>query len=218
MIRFCKSMWGISSVMVLLLLLGWNQALAEPQPPLEKHGERLEIITMWKMMETLNLDRQTAEKILELRRSINAEKKSIERELEADFDALRKELAKAAGSNDQELNRIIQAIRTKHKQWKDLKDKQYNELTKILTVRQQAQLFVFLKDFAKELREMLRPPGRPPGLGPRMGEGPPRPHNLPGEVPPPGPPGRLAAHPGHPPGPPAAPGGGSDLDDPLGLW
>jgi Spy/CpxP family protein refolding chaperone len=222
---------AIIAAMFLAMLVA--PALAQPPPDAspEKREERVEVLTMWKMMEALDLDRQTAATIIEIRRKFRDQKKTIEKELEADFGTLRTRLSLSTGkADDPELARLVQGIRDKRRKLQELYDNQYTEVSKILTVRQQAQLVLFLKDFGAELRSMLRPPGGgEPRFGPGMGRrgfghpgqqgfgGPPGSHGRPGQGGQPGPPG-----PGGPPGPPGvggppgSPGGSYDPDDPSG--
>ena len=44
-----------------------------------KFEERLELLTMWKMMEALNLDKPTAEKIMEIRHKFVGQRKALQR-------------------------------------------------------------------------------------------------------------------------------------------
>ncbi len=124
-----------------------------------KFEERLEILTMWKMMEALNLDKPTAEKIMEIRRKFVGQRKALEREIAEDFRTLRKLLREEPSKAvDDELEKTLGGIREKRLKMKGLFDDQYNEVSKILSVRQRAELVVFLKEFHKEIRSILRPP------------------------------------------------------------
>ena len=124
-----------------------------------KFEERLEILTMWKMMEALNLDKPTAEKIMEIRRKFVGQRKALEREIAEDFRTLRQLLRDDAGkASDDELAKVLASIRDNRLRTKGLFDEQYNEVSKVLSVRQRAELVLFLKDFHKEIRSILRPP------------------------------------------------------------
>ncbi|AFM24325.1 hypothetical protein [Desulfomonile tiedjei] len=153
----------------------------------EKIQERLEFLTMWKMMEALDLDKQTADKIMEIRKKFLSNRKEIQQSLANDFQTLRDILKSPRGQEDpNKLSPIIADVREKRKKLEALQDELYNEVSSLLTVRQQAELILFLKDFQKELRQMIRPrpgPGAPtpPRMGPPQGD---RSRRLP-----PGPPG-----------------------------
>jgi Spy/CpxP family protein refolding chaperone len=117
---------------------------------------------MWKMMEALNLDKPTAEKIMEIRHKFVDQRKALQREIGDDFRTLRQLLRDTAGTtSDDELTKVLTRIHDKRLRIKGLFDEQYNEVSKVLTVRQRAELVLFLKDFHKEIRSILRPSGFP---------------------------------------------------------
>lgn len=200
---------------VLILIGGLQIVHSEQARGKDKQWERLEIVTMWKMIDALNLDNATADKIMEIRHKFLAQRREIKKALDVDIQKLRQDL-KSPSADDAELSRLIQSVRQKRKELTNLHNEQYDEVSKILPVRKQAELILFLKDFQKELRKVLRqqlaphdmeqtglprppngpPPGpRPPGLGKGGG----RPAG-----PPPGATGR--------PGPHVGPGAGADED------
>jgi Spy/CpxP family protein refolding chaperone len=181
-------------------------AAASPAPPDEpdrsKAGERVEILRMWKMMEALDLDKATADKIFEIRRKFVAEKKRLEQDVAEDFRRMRQLLREAPDKTDErELERLLKSIGEKRKKIEALWNQQYDDVSKVLSIRQQAELMLFLKDFNRQLRSLMQPPGthghgQPPHMGKgRRGMGPPMP-------------------PGGPPGPPP-PGRPDESDDPV---
>jgi len=209
-----------------VLLVGATSLFAtdpEHKPDRDKVQDRIETLTMWKLIEALDLDQPTADKLLEIRHKFLAQRKSLQKGLSQDFQALRKQLSDSSKPADEkELGRLLEDVREKRKELQGLREQQYEDVSKVLTVRQRAQLVLFFKDFRQELRSLLRPPqalggvpekgmGPPPGgLGsPYKGMGLPsgaagpgekasRPHRLA-----PGPPEKgMKAAPPDPPGPP----------------
>jgi Spy/CpxP family protein refolding chaperone len=148
--------------------------LRKPDP--EKIQERLEFFTMWKMMEALDLDKQTADKIMEIRKKFLSGRKEIQKSLANDFQILKDILKTPRGQEDpNKLKPIIADVRQKRTKLEALQDEYNKEVSSLLTVRQQAELILFLKDFQKELQQMIRPrpgPGAPapPGMGPPQGD------------------------------------------------
>lgn len=185
-------MRAIAVVLVALVLMGaGGVSSAEPTGKFnkgDKAQERLEIITMWKMMEALDLDKATADKILEIRQKFLATRKELHSALTQDMKVLKQKLDQTTAADDKELARLLVDIRDKRKKLMELWDLQYDQVSKILTTRQQAELVIFLKEFRKELRSILRPENGP-------GEGPGRPDHDPRAMRRPGPP------PMHPRGP-----------------
>jgi hypothetical protein len=123
-----------------------------------KLEERIELLTMWKMMEALNLDKPTAEKIMEIRRKFVNPRKALQVEIREEFRTLRELLREnPTKAVDDELEKTLGRIRDKRLTIKGLFDEQYTEVSKVLSVRQRAELVLFLKDFHKEIRSILRP-------------------------------------------------------------
>lgn len=153
----------IGSFISVFLLISMGIAIGlERERRDAKFEERLELLTMWKMMEALNLDKPTAEKIMEIRHKFVNQRKALQREIGDDFRTLRQLLRDTAGTtSDDELTKVLTRIHDKRLRIKGLFDEQYNEVSKVLTVRQRAELVLFLKDFHKEIRSILRPSGFP---------------------------------------------------------
>jgi len=101
----------------------------------------------------------------------------LQKGLSQDFQAIRKQLSHSSTTADEkELSRLLADVREKRKELQGLREQQYEDVSKVLTVRQRAQLVLFFKDFRQELRSLLRPP-QAPGGEPEKGMGPP-PGNL----------------------------------------
>jgi hypothetical protein len=160
-----------------LVIAGGQGALAQEHPSEHaKYRDRVEWMTMWKLMEALDLDKSTADKVYEIRREFIGQKKELIKEIGAEIDSLRQALLdRSSNVTDDELNQKIQSIRGKRKKLEAILDEQFTELSKVLTVRQQAKLVVFMKDFREELRALFgRPrPGDPQPLERGFGHLPP---------------------------------------------
>lgn len=193
-------MSGKLAAMVLTLVTVIGSAIgvcAGGEERRDKRQERIETLTMWKMMEALDLDKATADKIFQIRQRYLSERKELRKAVRRDFQRLRYLLRESSERpRDEELERLLTSIRNNRKDLRELWEKQYNEVAKVLTVRQQAELVLFLKEFRNELRLMLgrghrreglppppQGPGMPPPVGSRFRGGP----NAP-QAPPPPPP------------------------------
>jgi Spy/CpxP family protein refolding chaperone len=163
-----------------MLLVGASSLFAtdpEQKRDRDKVQDRIETLTMWKLIEALDLDQPTADKLLEIRHRFQAQRKSLQKGLSQDFQAIRKQLSHSSTTADEkELSRLLADVREKRKELQGLREQQYEDVSKVLTVRQRAQLVLFFKDFRQELRSLLRPP-QAPGGEPEKGMGPP-PGNL----------------------------------------
>jgi Spy/CpxP family protein refolding chaperone len=159
-----------------MLLVGASSLFAtdpEQRRDRDKVQDRIETLTMWKLIEALDLDQPTADKLLEIRHKFLAQRKSLQNGLSQDFQAIRKQLSDSSKTVDEkELGRLLADVREKRKELQGLREQQYEDVSKVLTVRQRAQLVLFFKDFRQELRSLLRPPPAPGGV-PEKGMGPP---------------------------------------------
>ncbi len=164
--------WLFAVPLSALLLLGWigpGPVWSQPSRR-EKVEERLEILRMWKMMEALDLDKATADKMFKIRSKYTKIKNELRQSIRSDFRQLRRKLRDPSGANEQELANLLKSIREKRKKLQSLWEKQYDDVSKVLSVRQQAELLVFLKDFSRQIRSVLRqrrhgPPPPPGTLG-----------------------------------------------------
>lgn len=178
----------------------------EPNRHGNKFRERIETLTMWKMMEALDLDKETSNKILALRKKFETKRSTLEQSIDEDLQKLRglvKNADQAAG--DKEMAGVIESIRGKRRQLDALRDEHFTDMSKVLSVRQQAKLIIFLKDFRREIREMVRASmrNRPLEGESRFGDG----GGGPGPERPGRPPkGRFGPPPDGPAGPPPGPG------------
>lgn len=157
-----------------VLLVGATSLFAadpEQKRDRDKVQDRIETLTMWRLIEALDLDQPTADKLLEIRHKFRSQRKSLQKGLSEDFQALKKQLSDSSKPADEkELGRLLEDVREKRKELQRLREQQYEDVSKVLTVRQRAQLVLFFKDFRKELGSLLRPPQVPDGM-PEKGMG-----------------------------------------------
>jgi Spy/CpxP family protein refolding chaperone len=188
----------ITALAVMILMLAGIGSVFSADPKMErgKMEERIETLATWGMLEALDLDQATADKVLEIRRKFAAQRKELNHSLKEDLATLRRMMKEPSKSSaDQELAEIVGRVRDTRKKLRALKEERIDEVSKVLTIRQQAQLILFFQDFWKQIRGMAPSPHR---LGPPDGR------EKDGSRPP-----------GHPPGPPPlrpGPGGGPDGD------
>jgi Spy/CpxP family protein refolding chaperone len=123
-----------------------------------KMRERLELLTMWKMMEVLDLDKPTREKLFEIRQKFLNERKSVQKTLHEDFRKLKQRLSENPPDDDRMLADTLRDIRESRKKLQHLREEQYEEVSGMLTVKQRAKLVLFLKEFQKEMSGLIPPP------------------------------------------------------------
>jgi len=147
------------------LLVGSGASFcSEPIRQPDRSDERLEVLTTWRMMEALNMDKPTAEKIMAVRHKSVMERKTLQKKIAQDFQKVRELLREDSSRvTDDALAGLLQDIRDNRVKIQGLFDEYYNEVSKLLSIRQQAELMLFLKDFHNEIRAGLRS-ANPPGL------------------------------------------------------
>lgn len=169
-------MYRIVASLIILVLMSAFACIGSARGPgenREKMQERIELLRKMEIMEKLNLDTETAEKIFQIRRKYLAERKKCLQELRRDFEKLKNLLADKSGSvTDEELKSVLENIWENRKKLRSRWEDQYDRVSEILTVRQQAELILFLKEFRKSIRSLFRGRDhRPPPGPPRMGQG-----------------------------------------------
>ena len=132
----------ISSTLIiafLVLVVSTSAVSAGPDGRREKRRERIETLTMWKMMEALDLDKATSDKIFAIRRKYLKEKSRLRKAVKADIDRLGHLLGESRQvPADDDLRTLVNSIFDNRKKLRELWEKQYLEVSQVLTVRQQA--------------------------------------------------------------------------------
>ncbi len=199
-----------SIVAVCLIALMTHGATAGGRDRFEdKFHERIETLTMWRMMQALDLDTETSKKILQIRGKFLSQRKELRSSLHQAYQDLKEYLKEEQSKeNDMKLAATIDKIRKTRKELRAVWEQQFDAVAKVLPVRKQAELVIFMRDFRKEIKAMLSGPGGRPQRPPfdrGYHRGPGGPTGEPGG-PPPGRQGRLLGPtPGWPrdnPGPP----------------
>lgn len=175
----------VLSLMTVLSLCNTGQSFPGNRGERSKDDARIELLWKWNMMKALDLDNDIAEKIFQIREEILTERKKLRAEVGADLKKIGG-LLQAPPSEEvtKELATTLDRIRKNRDRLKTLWDEHYDRVSELLTVRQQAQLILFMKDFRRTLK-FLRQKGRhqrggpPPPPGPGHGmdrrSGPPQP-------------------------------------------
>ncbi|MFH0824783.1 MAG: hypothetical protein V2B18_18680 [Pseudomonadota bacterium] len=177
----------LKTAIVTLMILALNAVTVIAEPPGENGGSRslkeaerarehFDMLVMWRMMEALGLDKATGEQVFAVRRKFHAERNAIVKGLREELQILKNKLQDEASKTDEkELSRLIAGVREKRKKLESLQDRQYDEISTVLSVVQQARLLIFMKDFQEEIRAFIHRPMMPPPPGPPPGMPPPPP-------------------------------------------
>lgn len=148
--------WKSVAHILVFLTVAVSASAASLDGRRDKRQERIETLTMWKMMEALDLDKATADKVFAIRRKYLRERSKLRDAVNEDVESLRyllRESRQVPGDDD--LARLVNRIHENRKKIRDIWEQQYKDVSAVLSVRQQAELVLFLKDFRKELQRML---------------------------------------------------------------
>ncbi|MBI5198410.1 MAG: hypothetical protein HZA09_00075 [Nitrospirae bacterium] len=148
--------------LVVLLVAGFSTvSLAEPQedierPPskeqMEKVRKRIETLKMWKLTQALELDEKTSAQVFPLLSKYDKKRGEIEQSLRGSMRELRESLREKREGN---LKNILDKLEENHKALQRIKEEEWSELKKILTLEQQARFILFQQEFEREIRKII---------------------------------------------------------------
>lgn len=116
--------------------------------------ERLETLRQVKMIESLELDEETAARLSVLYREHQQKNRSILQELDRLIDAL--ETAIERGAPDAELQTIMSQIEEQRTLHHENRIQFYNNVERFLSPRQVAALVVFERNFQRDVRRLMQ--------------------------------------------------------------
>jgi Spy/CpxP family protein refolding chaperone len=119
----------------------------------EKIRENIETLRVWKLLETLNLSEEQSTKFLPALKEFQTAKKNFEDRRRDLLEEL--ETTLNAGPNDEKLKEILGKLEDNRRQFQTATDSYLEKAKSILTIEQQAQLFLFEDKFEKRIRETI---------------------------------------------------------------
>lgn len=145
---------------ILLLGLAAN-SMAEPaedfdRPPskeqIEKIRKRMETLRMWRLTEALNLDEKASAQIFPILNRFDKKRYELEDSLREGMRDLRESLR---NKKEDQIKKILNKLEQDHRALQSLKQDEWVELKKMLTVEQQARFIIFLTEFEREVRRLI---------------------------------------------------------------
>ncbi len=119
----------------------------------EKIRENIETLRVWKLIEALNLTQDQSTRFLPALKEFQTARKGFEdrrRELLGELDTTLN-----TGSNENKLKEILTKLENNRKQFQAASESYLDKAKSILTVEQQAQLFLFEDKFERRIRETI---------------------------------------------------------------
>lgn len=147
---------------VVLLVAGFSTvSLAEPQEDIEKQPskeqmekvrKRIETLKMWRLSDALDLDEKTSTSLFPLLSRYDRKRAEIEQSLRGSMKDLRESLREKREGN---LKNILDKLEENHKALQRIKEEEWSEIKKILTLEQQARFVIFQQEFEREIRKII---------------------------------------------------------------
>jgi hypothetical protein len=150
-----KTLW----IFLLSLIFGISSAWADPwkegKDSREKNRERIQVIKIWKMTETLRLDREGAVRFMAVNNYYEEARKKVHRDFHEDIQKVRT-ILRDPNPPERELRELVIRLKNRKKEINDLENKQLEEELSLLKPEQQARYFLFQIDFRREMDDMIR--------------------------------------------------------------
>jgi len=119
----------------------------------EKIRENIETLRVWKLLEALNLTAEQSTQFLPVLKEFQTAKRSFE---DGRRDLLQElETALETSPNEKKLKEILTEMENNRKQFQAAWESYLEKAKSILTIEQQAQLFLFEDKFERRIRETI---------------------------------------------------------------
>ena len=146
-------------ILLLSLILGSSTAGADPwkegKDPREKSRERIQMMKIWKMTETLKLDREVAARFIAVNNYYEETRRKVYRDFHEDIQKVRNVL-REMNPPERELRELVLRLKNRKKEINEWENKQLEEELNLLKPEQQARYFIFQIDFRREMDDMIR--------------------------------------------------------------
>ena len=135
--------------------LVWAESWREVKDPRERSLDRIQMIRMWRLVDTLRLDKEASARFFATTNYYEETKKKLIKDINEDTLRLRS-LMRDMNPPDKELKDILLRIKNRRKDLLDLTNRQTEEEMNLLRLEQQARYILFQIDFQREMDEMIR--------------------------------------------------------------
>ncbi len=117
--------------------------------------DKLRLMRMWKLTEYLNLDEETGAKLFPVLNRYDDQRLALNEERVGMLKDIKEELNKET-PDEKKLGEFLAKSEELHLKMEKLNQDEWNELKKVLSVKQQAKMLLFYRSFDRELYRMMR--------------------------------------------------------------
>lgn len=131
-----------------------NEPGGRPPTPEQREElrKRIEMIKMWKLTQTLDLDDKTAAELFPLMNRYDREKAEVQHTIRKNMQELKENIE---SKNERRLSSIMKNLETYHGQLKEIEEREWSDMKNVLTIEQQAKLVLFRMNFRREIRDII---------------------------------------------------------------
>ena len=126
----------------------------EGRPPKERLRKRIEIVRIWKLIETLELTEEQSMRFFPVLSASDRAKEEFKSERDRLLNRIA-ELVRAGDADEKELSAILDTLEQIRLHQFEAETAFLAEIDKILTVKQKAKLALFEKAFREEVRGLI---------------------------------------------------------------
>lgn len=152
----------VKILLLVFIMCGFTaQGFAEPpeyqgKPATKQQRDRvrkrIETVKMWKLTKALDLDEATSAKIFPIFNKYDKRKAEIHKNLREGMREMRMSLKE---NRTDQLSGILAQLEDNHRALQSIKNEEWAEMKKILTVEQQARLILFRQEFDREVHKLI---------------------------------------------------------------
>lgn len=117
--------------------------------------DRLRLMRMWKLTEYLNLDEETGAKLFPILNRYDDQRLALNEERVGLLKDIKTELDKET-PDEKKLGQLLTKAEELRLKMEKINQDERNELKKVLSVKQQAKLLLFYRNFDRELYRIMR--------------------------------------------------------------
>jgi len=119
----------------------------------ERMQERVELMMMWRLTSALDLDEETAAKLFPLLHESNVQQRKLHDSRREIIQQMKAEIAEEK-PDSASLTALIERFKQNERDLVDMRNKKIDDLSKLLTEEQTAQVIILVPQFMRDVKEL----------------------------------------------------------------
>jgi hypothetical protein len=150
-----KIAWILFLAFFLMGSVAWAQSFRDSKDPREKTRDRIQMIKMLKLTDTLKLDQEGTARFFAVNSQYEENKKRLRRDLHEELERLR-HLMRDMAPQERELRETISRVKNRKREVDALAQRQMDDEMNLLRLDQQGRYILFQIDFRREMDDLIR--------------------------------------------------------------